>query len=72
MKLVLAGSRAHYNIFLEKLWSKDLNTSNYRYIDRIDSILGLNAEQELIKLCNEALVKKGHKKDKNRYLVDGR
>ena len=31
-----------------------------------------NAEQELAKLCNKALVEKGHKKDKNKYLVDGR
>ena len=44
--------RQQYNIFLEKLWSKDLNTSNYRYIDRVQDVLGLNRGPELIVLGN--------------------
>lgn len=52
MKLVLAGSREHYNAFLEKLWEKDIDTRSYRYIHRIDTILGLDDGQELIILGN--------------------
>ena len=52
MKFVLAGSREKYQSFVDNLWSKDKPISDYRYIHRIDTILGAGTGNELIILAN--------------------
>ena len=52
MKLVLAGSQHHYEKFIEKMWEKDKPTDHYRYVNRVDMILGLSRYTRVIKLGN--------------------
>ena len=50
MTIVLAGSRRHYQTFLEKLWSRDRSTTNYCYVNNSDAVRGLDRNTRVIKL----------------------
>ena len=51
MKLVLAGSHFDFKRFIEILWEKDKDISNYKYVSHPNHIRGLNPETtEIIKL----------------------
>ena len=51
MKFVLAGFQADYERFIRKLWSKDKDVSDYRYISHPDFVRGYSpTNNEIIKL----------------------
>ena len=50
MTIVLAGSRRHYQTFLEKLWERDKTTSGYWYIYNPDVVRGLDRDTRVIRL----------------------
>lgn len=56
MKLVLAGSKPAYQLFINKLWSKDKNVSEYRYVSSTYVMRGYNANNNtLVKLGSFSL-----------------
>lgn len=40
-KMVLAGNRAEYDVFIQKLWEKDKDISAYSYINRFHNLRGM-------------------------------
>ena len=52
IKLVLAGSRAHYDTFLQKLWEKDKPVGDYHYITTLEDLRGFSINCRIVKLGN--------------------
>ena len=50
MKLVLCGSSEHYERFIEVLWRKDKDTSEYRYIQNSGHLQGFPRDTQIVKL----------------------
>lgn len=52
MKLVLAASYSHYNMFIRILNDKGKNTAHYKYIDYVEDLQGWERDTPVVKLGN--------------------